>query len=126
MNEIINNRKTASNLLLIEALITLTSALLLFLFASPVLAYSVALGGVAFILPNCLFVWLSLRQVRVNSEKNMLAWFYLGEAVKIVSTIGIFAGCMLLVSPLNIGLMFVSYGLMLLINLTGLALTMNK
>ena len=104
----------------------MVAGLLLFLFAGSDYAYSVAMGGFAFIFPNFLFVWLSLRQARANSGKSMLAWFYLGEIVKIASTVIIFAVCILKIAPLNIGLMFVGYGVMLLINLTGLAITMNK
>ena len=113
-------------MLIIEVLVVLVSGLFLYALASLEFAYSVILGGVAFILPNAIFVSLSLGKSAANSEKSVLAWFYIGEAIKIVSTILIFAVSIILITPLNIGLMFVAYGLVLLINLTGLALTMNN
>jgi len=79
----------------------------------------------AFIVPNLIFTFVSLR-TSSGSSGSALAWFYIGEAIKIVFTILIFTVSILLISSLNIGLMFVTYGLILLINLTGLALLMNK
>ena len=85
------------------------------------------LGGVAFIFPNAIFAWFSLRTPTAGSSGNKtLAWFFAGEAIKIVSTIIIFAAAIILVAEVNIGLMFVSYGLVLLMNLAGLALLMKK
>ncbi len=126
MDETTTNRRTAYRMLIIEALVVLFLSLFIYAIASLEFAYSVILGGVAFILPNALFISLSLGKSAANSEKSALAWFYIGEAIKIVSTILIFTVSIILITPLNIGLMFVAYGLVLLINLTGLALAMNK
>ncbi len=125
MDETRHNRKTAYRLLIIEATTIFVFSLLIYAFTSQEHAYSVILGGLAFILPNALFVRLSLGKSAAESN-NVLARFYLGEATKIVSTIVIFAISIYLISPLNIGLMFVAYGLTLLVNLTGLAITMGK
>jgi ATP synthase protein I len=96
-------------------------------FANLEFAYSVILGGLAFILPNVIFVWFSLRTPTAGSSSNRtLAWFFVGEAIKIVTTIVVFAASIILVASLNIGLMFVSYGFVLLMNLAGLAILLNK
>jgi len=127
---IITNRSAAYRMLLIEAATIILCALLFFVFANFEFAYSVVLGGLAFILPNTIFAWFSLRTPAAGSTGNStLAWFFVGEAIKIISTIVVFAASILLVAPIipiNIGLMFVSYGFVLLMNLAGLAILMNK
>lgn len=125
--EIIINRSAAYRMLSIEAVTVLLCTLLFFVFTNLEFAYSVILGGLAFILPNAIFVWFSLRIPAANSNgKSTLAWFFVGEAIKIVTTIVVFAASIILVAPLNIGLMFVSYGFVLLMNLAGLAILLNK
>ena len=125
--EIIINRSAAYRMLLIEAVTVSLCTLLFFVFANLELAYSVILGGLAFILPNVIFVWFSLRTPTADSSgKSTLAWFFVGEAIKIVTTIAVFAASIIWVVTLNIGLMFVSYGFVLLMNLAGLAILVNK
>jgi ATP synthase protein I len=124
--EIIKNRSIAYRMLIIEAVTAILCALLFFVFASLEYAYSVILGGSAFVVPNVIFVMFSLRTSSASSSGKILAWFFVGEAIKIVTTIMIFAVSIMLVEPLNIGLMFVSYGFVLLMNLTGLAVLTNK
>jgi ATP synthase protein I len=124
--ELIKNRSTAYRMLIIEATTVILCGLLFLVFVSLEFAYSVILGGLAFIVPNVIFVRFSLRTSAADSSGSALTWFYLGEAIKIVTTIIIFAASFLLVAPLNIGLMFVTYGFVLLMNLTGLAILMNK
>ena len=124
--ELIKNRSIANRMLIIEATMVILSGLLFFVFTSLGFAYSVILGGLAFIAPNALFVRLSLGTSAAVSSGRALVLFYLGEAIKIVTTIVIFAVSIILVESLNIGLMFVTYGFVLLMNLTGLAILMNK
>lgn len=114
-------------MLLFETIIVLICAFLFFVFANHEFAYSVILGGVAFIFPNAIFAWFSLRSPTAGSSGNKtLAWFFVGEAIKIVSTIIVFAAAIIMVAEINIGLMFVSYGLVLFINLAGLAVLMKN
>jgi ATP synthase protein I len=125
--ETIIKRSTAYKMLFLEAVIVLLCAFLFFVFANHEFAYSVILGGVAFIFPNAIFAWFSLRTPTAGSTGNKtLAWFFVGEAIKIVATIIVFAAAIILVAEINIGLMFVSYGLVLLINLAGLAILMKN
>ena len=114
-------------MLFIEAVIVLLCAFLFFVFANHEYSYSVILGGIAFIFPNAIFAWFSLRTPTAGSSGNKtLAWFFVGEAIKVISTIILFAAAIILVAGINIGLMFVSYGLVLLMNLAGLAFLMKK
>lgn len=124
--EIIKNRSIAYRMLIIEATTVVLCGLLFFALVSLEFTYSVLLGGLAFILPNAIFVRFSLRSSATGSSNSALAWFYVGEAIKIVSTIIIFAASFMWVAPLNIGLMFATYGFVLLMNLAGLAILMNK
>ena len=125
MRENIENRAVAHRLLLIEAATISVCGLLFFVLLSPESAWSVILGGIAFIVPNLLFVRLSLGPV-TGSGRGVLLWFYIGEALKIIATIIIFALGLLLVAPLSPALMFMAYALALLINLVGLAILMNE
>lgn len=125
-DEITKNRSIAYRMLIIEAVTVILCGLLFFVFANLEFAYSVILGGLAFIVPNVIFVGFSLRTPETDSSNRTLAWFYIGEAIKIVTTILIFGASILLVTQINIGLMFVTYGFILLMNLAGLAILINK
>ncbi len=81
--EIIRNRSVAYRMLLIEAGTITLCGLLFFVFTNIEFAYSVILGGLAFILPNAIFVRFSLRTPAAGSSSNSaLAWFFFGEAQK--------------------------------------------
>lgn len=125
-DEITKNRSIAYRMLIIEAVTVILCGLLFFVFANLEFVYSVILGGLAFIVPNVIFVGFSLRTSETDSSNKTLAWFYIGEAIKIVTTILIFGASILLVTPINIGLMFATYGFILLMNLAGLAILINK
>jgi F0F1-type ATP synthase assembly protein I len=98
---------------------------IVFIFSSLEFTYSVILGGFAYILPNAIFAKLSLKISATNSS-NILIWFYVGEAMKIVTTIVFFVLSFLLVEMLNFGLMILTYGLVLLVNLIGLSIFVNN
>ena len=68
---------------------------------------------------------LSFRDLEASSD-NVLIWFYIGEAVKIIFTIVFFALSFLLVEKLNIVIMVIVYGLVLFANLVGLSIFINN
>ena len=68
---------------------------------------------------------LSFRDLEASSD-NVLIWFYIGEAVKIIFTIVFFALSFLLVEKLNIVIMIIVYGLVLFANLVGLSIFINN
>lgn len=51
----------------------------------------------------------------------MVSRFYIGEAVKLVLTGVIFALCFFLVKELHVGALFLTFIMMIVINLAGLA-----
>ena len=124
-DEIIRNRATVSKLLVFETITVMLTGFIVFILASLEFTYSVILGGFAYILPNAIFAKLSLKISATNSS-NILIWFYVGEAMKIVTTIVFFALSFLLVEMLNFGLMILTYGLVLLVNLIGLSIFVNN
>ena len=124
-DEIIRNRAIVSKLLVFETIIVMLTGFIVFIFSSLEFTYSVILGGFAYILPNAIFAKLSLKISATNSS-NILIWFYVGEAMKIVTTIVFFVLSFLLVEMLNFGLMILTYGLVLLVNLIGLSIFVNN
>ncbi len=124
-DEIIRNRAIVSKLLIFEMITVMLTGFIVFILSSLEFTYSVILGGFAYILPNAIFAKLSLKISATNSS-NILIWFYVGEAVKIATTIVFFALSFLLFEMLNFGLMILTYGLVLLVNLIGLSIFVNK
>ena len=124
-DEIIRNRAIVSKLLVFETITVMLTGFIVFILSSLEFTYSVILGGFAYILPNAIFAKLSLKISATNSS-NILIWFYVGEAIKIVTTIVFFMLSFLLVEMLNFGLMILTYGLVLLVNLIGLSIFVNN
>lgn len=124
-DEIIRNRAIVSKLLVFETITVMLTGFIVFILSSFEFTYSVILGGFAYILPNAIFAKLSLKISATNSS-NILIWFYVGEAMKIVTTIVFFMLSFLLVEMLNFGLMILTYGLVLLVNLIGLSIFVNN
>ena len=120
---IINKDKiTVFRILIVEAVIAASIALLLYLSVDVVTAYSAILGGTVFIVPNCLFAGIVFWQSSSETAKQAISQVYVGEAIKILATIILFAACFILVRPVNVLAMFGTYILMMLINLIGLSL----
>ena len=121
MEEIIRNRAIVNKVLLFETFIVVLAGLVFFIFTSLEFTYSVILGGFAYVLPNAMFTKFSLKTSMTNSS-NILIWFYVGEAIKVITTIVFFALSFLFFEMLNAGLMILTYGIMLLGNLIGLSI----
>ncbi len=125
MEEIIRNRAIVSKVLLFEAFIVVLAGFVFFIFTSLEFTYSVILGGFAYILPTGMFAKFSLKKSATNSS-SILVWFYLGEAIKVIATIVIFALSFLFIETLNVGLVILSYSVMLLGNLIGLSILIKN
>ena len=120
--EIIKNRTAAFRLVYVLLIITVVIALLSYIYSGLVSAYSVLLGGAVYILPNIYFIRCAFRKVESQTPQSMMSWFYIGEAVKILLTVALFAICFALVKPLNVALLFAAYIVMMVVNLAGMAL----
>ena len=123
---ITTNKYAAYKLLGIEVAITVTIVLLLFLFFESLTAFSALFGGLAYIIPNAWFVRSAYRVNEQPSPQAILTRFYIGEAGKLVLTCIIFALCFLLVRNLNVVAMFLTFVVMIIVNLVGLAMTGMK
>ena len=117
------NKTVAYRLVGIQQLVTIALTLLLFVILGKIPAYSAFLGGLAYIVPNAYFVACAFRDMgQASSPEATVRWFYISEVGKLVLTGLIFALCFVLVEPLHVISLFVTYIMMMMINLTGLSL----
>jgi ATP synthase protein I len=98
----------------------------LFLGVNVEIAISVVIGGLAFIIPNAYFAKYVFKYSAADSPRLAVRWFYLGEVVKVIATIMIFAIGFLLVEKLNVPALFIAYMSMLLLNLIGNSILMDN
>ena len=122
LTENTKNRAAAYKILVVEAVITVVSALLLANSVDIVAAYSVALGGLAFVVPNAFFTRYVFRYSAADSADLAMRWFFIGEAVKLIATVFIFSVCFILVNPINVVLLFSTYILMIFVHLIGVGM----
>lgn len=118
----IRNKLAAYKILAVEASVTIVLAFLLLMSVDAVIAYSVALGGLAFVIPNTFFARYVFRYSAAESLSLAIRWFYIGEAVKIIMTVLIFSACFIWVKPLNVIALFATFMIMMFVNAIGLAL----
>lgn len=108
------------------ALITAAIALVLLMSIGRVAAYSAVLGGIACLLPNLLFARFAFRYSAADSVALVMRWFYIGEAIKIIVTILIFALSLLWIKDVNVAAMFITYVIALMLNIHGLGLVIGR
>lgn len=121
LSDITANKAAAYKLLGIEVIVTVIAAILWYALISMTAAYSALLGGFAYIIPNSWFVRLVYRGSGQLTPQAMASRFYIAEAVKLVLTGIIFALCFFLVKELHAGALFLTFIMMIVINLAGLA-----
>lgn len=115
------NRTAAYKLLGIELVIAVVVALLLLFYSGVASAWSALMGGLIYILPNAYFTRSAFRGNERESPRNIVRWFYIGEAGKLVLTAVLFALCFVLVGSLHVKVLFMTYILMIIVNLAGLS-----
>ena len=120
------NRVVAYKILVFEAIFIVIISLLLVLGVSVVSAYSVLVGGLAFIIPNAYFIKYVFRYSAADSPRLALRGFYLGEAIKIIVTVLIFTFGFLFVEQLNVLALVLTYITMLIINLWGNSILLSN
>jgi ATP synthase protein I len=120
------NKLAAYKVLFVIAVLTVVIALILLIGIGRVAAYSAALGGIACLLPNLLFARYAFRHSAADSVGLVMRWFYIGEAIKIVVTVLIFALSLIWIEELNLAAMFITYIVALMVNIHGLALVMGR
>ena len=93
-------------------LLPASAALLLW---STALAYSVLLGGLIQICPQAWFARQAFRFAGARRVQSIVSAMYWGETGKVVLTAVLFTSVFLMVSPLNVGALFCSFILMILV-----------
>jgi len=121
--EIIKNRTTAFRLVYVQLVITVVIALLSYAFCGLIIAYSVFLGSIVYILPNIYFVRSALKYVESQTPQSILSRFYIGEGQKFLLAMAMFAICFALIKSLHAVSFFAAYILIMIINLAGLAIS---
>ncbi len=100
-------------------------ALLLFPTLGMIAARSAVLGALIFVVPQALFVGYVFRAGDGVTAGSAVRGLYVGEALKLISTVILFAAGFMLVKPLNVGVLFGTYLTLLLVNLFGNAYLMR-
>lgn len=120
-----NNKTVAFKLLFWEAIVTLVTGLLLGLGFGAKTAVSVLLGGFAYIVPNTYFAKYVFKFSAQESPAMALRGFYIGEVVKIIATVLIFAFGFVLVKEVNVAVLIVTYVVLLIFNIWGFSSMMS-
>lgn len=120
--ELLHNKVAAYKAIIIQVIVTAFIAGLLYMTKSEVLAYSAALGGFASIGPNSIFARCAFRHSAANSPDLVMKWFMIGEAGKLLLTALIFALSIKSVKPLEMSAMVLTFLIVTLVNMIGLAI----
>lgn len=79
------------------------------------IAYSVMLGGLIQIVPQAWFARQAFRFAGARRVQSIVSAMYWGETGKVVLSAVLFTATFLLVSPLNVGALFSSFVVMILV-----------
>lgn len=118
--DILRKRAAAYRILVAETVITIVLALLLFFAIDGPAAVSAVLGGGAYIIPNALFTRYVFRYSAAVSASLAIRWLGVGEVVKLLTTMIIFAACFLYMKQVNVVALFACYAGLMLINISSL------
>ncbi|MEL0630658.1 ATP synthase subunit I [Psychromonas aquatilis] len=70
-----------------QLLLVLSLALISTVFFSNQAGYSSLFGGITFLLPNFIFVWMAFAHAGARQSRKVLRGFYAGEAIKLFLTV---------------------------------------
>lgn len=115
------NRAAARTMLVAEVGLAAAIALLLFLASGWVAARSALLGALIFVVPNALFAALAFKRPPGQGPGAMVRAAFLGEVVKLVVTLVLFAACFILAKPVNIGALLGVFGALIVFHAAGFA-----
>jgi len=119
------NRFAAYKMLGIETFVTVVTSVALYLTVDMETARSVAIGGLAFIVPNAYFAKYVFRHSAADSAELAMRWFYIGEVIKVFATVLIFSMAFLWSETLNEAALFMMYIVMLVLNIWGNSILMS-
>ena len=121
--EITISKTAAFRLVYVQLIVTVVIALLSYAYCGLIIAYSVFLGSIVYILPNIYFVKSALRSEESKTPQLILSRFYIAEAQKFLLAMAMFAICFALIKSLHAVSFFAAYILIMIINLAGLAIS---
>ncbi|MEI6897959.1 MAG: ATP synthase subunit I [Psychromonas sp.] len=81
------SQNSGLKLVAFQLLIVVILALISTVFFSTKSGFSALAGGVTFLLPNLIFVWMAFAHAGARQSKKVLRGFYAGEAIKLFFTV---------------------------------------
>lgn len=103
------HRTPAFPVLLLQLIVTLVVALVLWLFQGLTAGYSGLLGGLVALIPNSYFAFRVYRYSGARSARAIVGEMYFGEAGKLILTAVLFIAVWLAVKPLVVAAVFGGY-----------------
>ena len=103
------HRTPAFPVLLLQLIVMLVVALVLWLFQGLTAGYSGLLGGLVALIPNSYFAFRVYRYSGARSARAIVGEFYSGEAGKLILTAVLFITVWLAVKPLVVAAVFGGY-----------------
>ena len=104
-------RPSVARIILLEFLILVSAGALCSLYESAV-AIAVLLAGVCYLIPRAWLAWSLFRYSGAKNAQRVARSLYRGEAGKFMLSCTLFALVFSFVSPLRVGVFFVSYAVM--------------
>lgn len=103
------HRTPAFPVLVLQLIVTLAVALVLWIFQGLIAGYSGLLGGLVALIPNSYFAFRVYRYSGARSARAIVGEFYSGEAGKLILTAVLFIAVWLAVKPLVVAAVFGGY-----------------
>ena len=103
------HRTPAFPVLILQLIVSLAVALVLWIFQGLIAGYSGLLGGLVALIPNCYFAYRVYRYSGARSARAIVGEFYSGEAGKLILTAVLFITVWLAVKPLVVAAVFGGY-----------------
>ncbi len=103
------HRTPAFPVLVLQLLVTLAVALVLWILQGLIAGYSGLLGGLVALIPNSYFAFRVYRYSGARSARAIVTEFYSGEAGKLILTAVLFIAVWLAVKPLVVAAVFGGY-----------------
>lgn len=96
-----------------QLLLVLSLALISTVFFSNKAGYSALFGGITFLLPNFIFVWMAFAHAGARQSRKVLRGFYAGEAIKLFLTVLLFV-VFLKYGVLSLSAFYISFSLLVI------------
>lgn len=103
------HRTPAFPVLILQLIVSLAVALVLWIFQGLIAGYSGLLGGLVALVPNSYFAFRVYRYSGARSARAIVGEFYSGEAGKLILTAVLFITVWLAVKPLVVAAVFGGY-----------------